>query len=116
MFSNVVNVEERILVLAPSGNDAELTVAFLQKANFQALACRYMFDLAKKAQNGCGAIILAEEALGTTSTQVLVELSSHQPSWSDLPIIIITSGAEATESTMRRLTVFGPSGNVTFLE
>ncbi|EEF59966.1 sensor histidine kinase [Pedosphaera parvula] len=113
---NSVKVEDRILVLAPTGQDAELTVAFLIKAGFKAQACRDMFDLAHQIQFGCGAVAIAEEALGSSSVQVLVDLCAHQPSWSDLPITIVTSGAEATEGTMQRLTVFGPTGNVTFLE
>lgn len=111
-----INLEERILVLAPTGQDAELTIAFLNRAGFQAQTCRDIYDLAHRAEEGCGAIAIAEEALGSSSVQVLVDLFSKQPSWSDLPITIITSGAEATEGTMRRLTVFGPTGNVTFLE
>jgi FixJ family two-component response regulator len=45
-----------------------------------------------------------------------VQTLAEQPSWSDIPIILITSGGEARQTSLRRLAVFGPGGNVTLLE
>lgn len=112
----IENFDGRVLVLAPTGRDAELTCEFLQKAAVAAMACRDMFDLTHKIGEGCGAIILAEETLGTTSMQMLTELLSKQPSWSEIPICIITSGGEAGSETLRRLKLFSLVGNATVLE
>ena len=109
-------LDERVLLLAPTGRDAELTCGFLQKAAIAALACRDMFDLVHKIDEGCGAIIAAEETLGPASVKMLTALLSKQPSWSDIPICIITSGGEASSQTLQRLTLFGLVGNVTVLE
>src|SRR5579859_4743846 len=109
-------LDERVLLLAPTGRDAELTCGFLQAAAIAALACRDMFDLAGKMDEGCGAIIVAEETLGFTSVKMLTDLVSKQPSWSEIPICIITSGGEAGSETLRRLTLFSAVGNVTVLE
>jgi PAS domain S-box-containing protein len=108
--------EEPILILAPTGHDAELTRTFLSTSGIEGHICRNMFDLSLRVENGCGAILIAEEALNTTSVEVLVDLLGRQPSWSDIPIIIITSGGEITQDNLRRLTVFGQGGNVTLLE
>jgi len=108
--------EERILILAPTGRDAELTRTFLSTSRIEGHICRNMFDLSLRVENGCGAILIAEEALNTTSVEVLVDILGRQPSWSDIPIIIITSGGEITQDNLRRLTVFGQGGNVTLLE
>jgi len=108
--------EVRILVLAPTGQDAALTTSFLTDAGFQSCACRTMYDLALKVEGGCAAIVVAEESLSTTSVEVLLKMLARQPSWSDIPIVLITSGGEMTQDSLRRLKVFGPGGNVTLLE
>jgi signal transduction histidine kinase len=108
--------ETRILIVAPTGSDARHTTEFLTRAGLQPCPCRDMFDLCYHVEEGCGSILLAEEAIGTNSISVLLETLSQQPSWSDIPIILITSGGEAGQTRLRRLEVFGPSGNVMMIE
>ncbi len=108
--------ETRVLILAPTGRDAQNTSDFLDQAGLQPKVCRDMFDLCFHVANGCGAMLLAEEALGNTSVSALLDTLSRQPSWSDIPIAIITSGGETGQIRLRRLNVFGPSGNVMLLE
>lgn len=108
--------EMRILVLAPIRNDGRLTVGFLQKAGLQALECVHMEDLCRHwAEAGCGAVLLAEEALNNESIQVLVPRLAAQPSWSDLPVVIITGPGEA-RLRRQRLAPFNPVGNVSIIE
>jgi PAS domain S-box-containing protein len=108
--------EELVLILAPTGRDAELTFSFLTDAGMTAYICRDMFDLVHRIEHGCGALVLAEEALGTTSVQSLAGILSGQPSWSEIPINVITSGGEITGDTYRKLAAFRTGGNVTVLE
>ena len=108
--------ETRILVLAPTGNDASVTVRLLMGAGLSAQACRDIHDLVQKLAEGCAALLLAEEALGSTSVQVLTDALGRQPSWSDIPIVIVTTSGEATNLVFERLTIFGPAGNVSLLE
>ena len=75
-----------------------------------------MSDLADEAEQGCGAIVLAEETLGTSSVLAFKDLLSKQPFWSDLPITIIATGGSGNRDTSRRLAVFGSVGNVSILE
>src|SRR4051812_5139058 len=88
--------DERILILAPTGQDALLASSFLSEAGLSTHVCRNMFDLSLKVEAGCGAVVVAEESLNTTSVEVLVNMLARQPSWSDIPIVIITSGGEMT--------------------
>ncbi|MBA4147973.1 MAG: PAS domain-containing protein [Verrucomicrobia bacterium] len=111
-----VEGEKRILVLAPTANDAALTVGFLRQASLHAEVCCDMYDLCHRVNQGCGAVLLAEEAIGSASVAVLVQTLGNQPSWSDIPVAIITSGGEASQTHLRQLSVFGPSGNVTLIE
>jgi len=108
--------EMRILVLAPIRNDGRLTVGFLQKAGLQAQECASMEDLCQYwKEAGCGAALLAEEALADDSIQSLVSQLSAQPSWSDLPVVIVTGPGEA-KLRHQRLAPFDPVGNVSIIE
>ncbi len=108
--------EYRVLILAPSGNDARLTADFLTKAALHPQICHDVIALCEAVKQGCGAILLAEETLGHSSMSLLIETLAHRPQWSDIPVAIITSGGEASQMQLRRLSIFGPSGNVTLLE
>lgn len=117
MSQSVDSLQENcILILAPTGNDARHSAEFLTRASFQPVVCRDMFDLCDRVEKGCGAILLAEEAIGSASVNVLIDTLSRQPSWSDLPVTIITSGGEAGQTRLRQLNIFGPGGNILLLE
>lgn len=75
-----------------------------------------MSALCDEVRQGCGAIILAEEALVEKSVLRLVHYLARQPAWSDIPIILITSGGEVSQTQLRRLNIFGSGSNVTILE
>src|SRR6187549_1326942 len=74
-----------ILVLAPTSNDARLTVSFLGKAGFAAAVCGDLDVLDERMSEGCGALVLAEESLVDGGVGKLVAALEAQPSWSDLP-------------------------------
>jgi PAS domain S-box-containing protein len=107
--------EERILILATAGRDTELTDS-LANAGVRADVCVNMFDLGLRVEGGCGAIVIAEEGLNPAAAETLAKLLSKQPSWSDIPVIVITRGGEMTQENLRQLTGFGPGGNVMLLE
>ncbi len=109
-------IETRILVLAPTGNDARLTAGFLAANGLVAEPCASIGQLCEEAAKGCGVIILADETLGENAVEPLIALFSAQPSWSDLPVVLITRGGETDRAQIRRLNMFGPAGNVTVLE
>ena len=109
-------IECRILILAPTGNDARLTAEFLSKAGLFPDVCHDVKYLCDEASAGCGAIILAEETLGQSSILDLVQTLAQQPTWSDIPVVLITSGGEVSQTRLRRLALFGSGGNVILLE
>jgi len=110
------NDERRILILAPTGIDAHLTADFLARANLSPRVCNDARKLCDEIARGCGAIILAEETLDDSSIEGLLLLLAGQPSWSDIPVILVTRGGEASKMQLRRLSIFGPGGNVILLE
>ncbi len=105
-----------VIVHAPTANDARLTAEFLQGAGFLARICEDFAELENGADEQWGCFIVAEEALLGDSSRLLVSALERQPSWSDIPVIIITSGGKASIERLQRLALLGPGGNVSLLE
>ncbi|HEY8995723.1 MAG TPA: ATP-binding protein [Lacunisphaera sp.] len=108
--------EWRVLVYAPTGSDARLTVELVQLAGIQAEAMPDIATLHAEVARGCGAILLGEEALAHAATKELFRTLQEQPAWSDIPVALITSRGIASEERLRRLAAFGAERNVTLLE
>lgn len=102
---------ETILVLAPSANDANVACKTLEEAGFQAKPCADMLEICAGMTDGCGALLISEEAMSENATFQLEECLGKQEPWSDLPIILMT-GANSFRSSVwiKRL------GNVSILE
>ena len=82
--------EYRILVFAPSSNDARITIGFLQHSGIAGVRCGSFQELAEAIRQGCGALIVADETL-VRGTNELTKILESQPPWSDLPITIVAS-------------------------
>ena len=109
--------EDRVLILAPSANDARLTARFLREAGLHAQICTEAAAFATAAREDCGAWLLAEEAIGLEFSALLGSVLAAQPSWSDVPIVIIASGGgDASSARRTHLVSFGLGGNITILE
>lgn len=108
-------VEERLLILAPTGRDAPTAALILSEVGIGAEPCPSIDDLCAKLEDGAGALLVAEEALSSVATRQLHEVLGRQPPWSDLPLIVFTSGGETTVASLKVLTMLGNT-NVTVLE
>ena len=105
--------ENRVLVLMPTGRDAALVCATLEKAGIFAEPCVDTDDLTEKLDAGAGAVLLAEEALKKDTLELLAETFAAQPVWSDLPIVLFAGNAKNSE--MLAATV-GTQFNATIVE
>src|SRR5438067_1392788 len=105
------NLENRVLLLAPSGNDGPLTAGFLHRAGVDGHICRDMTDLLGCLTEGCGALVLAEETLDAHTSAELSRALAKQPSWSDIPVGIVTSRGESDSLRHRQLEAFGRENN-----
>jgi signal transduction histidine kinase/ActR/RegA family two-component response regulator len=110
------SVDLRILVLAPTSNDARLSAQFLAKIGLAATVCRSLDELRKFLNAGCGALLIAEEALVGDAVVELAEELERQPSWSDLPVILITAGADGSRLRSHYLAALAPVGNISIIE
>ncbi len=109
-------LEERVLVLAPTGRDGLLVEETLARAGIHAELCASMAELCEKAQAGAGSLFVAEEALTADGIGELSRLIDRQPTWSDLPVIVSTSIGATTEARVRNLAAIGVAANVVILE
>ena len=89
------NSTERVLIIAPVGRDAHVMAELMGRHGFEALICDSLAECAAHIQFGAGALILTEEALELGSLSHLLEALAVQPSWSELPLIILTTGGES---------------------
>lgn len=105
-----------VLIVAPLGNDAVLTARFLSDAQLYPIICTDLAQLCDQVEQECGAILIAEEALNRSTIPAINRCLQCQPSWSDIPIVVIASGAESIRLPRRRLIAFAPSGNVSLIE
>ncbi|GAC1407565.1 MAG: hypothetical protein NVSMB6_05390 [Burkholderiaceae bacterium] len=84
-----------VLILAPTGRDADLTRAVLGGAGIDSKICASMGDLLEGLEAGAGAVLTVEEAL-SVALGPLTQHVAAQPTWSDIPILVLTqSGANA---------------------
>jgi signal transduction histidine kinase/ActR/RegA family two-component response regulator len=106
-------LEQRVLVLAPTGRDAILACQLLASMDLASHACANSAELFQEIEAGAGAVILADEALHPEVSDGLLQTLSHQPPWSDLPLIVFTRTGEDSERVLEKLV---PLGNATILE
>ena len=106
----------RVLVLASIGRDGPLICQTLMQAGIGSVLCDHPGHVSRQLLEGAAAVILTPEALGDGGVDIIAEAVRKQPSWSDLPILILTPGGEATERIKGNLRVFEPLGNTTLLE
>jgi signal transduction histidine kinase/CheY-like chemotaxis protein len=106
---------ERVLILAPTGRDAELAGTTLRGAGLVAETVPNIDALCGGISEGCGAAIITEEALDAASMKCLRDELTRQPAWSDLPLLIFTSRPSA-ELAVRSFEQLGASANITMIE
>lgn len=105
-----------VLIVAPTGRDAALAQGTLQQAGIPSFACGNVHELANAIDDNTGAILVEEEALRANQTPELLHRLREQPAWSDLPVLILTTGQGAERTSARLLSLFGAGANVTLLE
>jgi DNA-binding NtrC family response regulator len=106
----------RVLIHAPVGKDGKMIAEVLNRAQIQAEACAELEMVADELAQGVGVLIIADDALKRSGIDPIAAWLRLQPRWSDLPIIIMTTGGEADPTSIHRLRLIDPLGNVTLIE
>jgi signal transduction histidine kinase len=108
--------ELRVLVVAPTGRDGLLICDLLASKSISCVAISSAVTARIEAKMNAGAVILAEEALTLAGIDEWGELITEQPSWSDLPVILLTDAGEVDRESQRKMRAREPLGNVVLLE
>jgi signal transduction histidine kinase len=108
--------DHHALILAPQGRDAAIALGLAREAGVEGVVCADLPGLAAALGDRTCFVVVTEETLRGADLRALSAWIKGQPSWSDLPFIVLTQrggGPERNPSAVRLLEVLG---NVSFLE
>ena len=107
--------DRRVLVMAPVGQDARAIAQLLTNRGLSTRICSSAAECCAEIRAGAGALLLTEEALETERGLDVIHALKEQPAWSELPLIILTTGGETRLIRLLELAA-DAAGTVTLLE
>ena len=110
-----IHKNERVIIIAPVGQDAAAMATLLDSQGFETQICNGSTEYSRQMMDSAGALLLTEEALESAQGSLLLHLLKAQPPWSELPLIILTSGGESRRAGLLDLAA-AAAGSVTLLE
>jgi signal transduction histidine kinase len=93
-----------------------LIVRLLARVGLDAVEQPDCESACREAASGVGAFVIADEALTPASTATMAAFISAQPSWSDVPVIILTTAGEVSAYSEARRKLREPLGNLVLIE
>lgn len=108
--------ERRVLVLAASPADADVTAKALSDAGIPVHVCRTADELCFEARGGAGVLLLTEESLTDPVAEGLSALIDGQPAWSDIPVIVLTAPKRDPRTQWQLIEEGSSVRNATLLE
>ena len=103
----------RVLVLLPKSRDAESIPRVLEEIGVAATMCESREELCAELGRGAGAVMIEEQALSPLVGACLRGTLDSQPSWSELPIIVLLGHGQETKAARDALLL---PGDVTLVE
>jgi signal transduction histidine kinase/CheY-like chemotaxis protein len=107
---------ELVLVYAPIGRDGELSAQVLERAGLWTTTCVTLEDLCTALEAGAATAVVTEEALSTQALDRLAAVLSGQPKWSDLPVVLCSTGGNVGRVNALRTRALDGLGNVMVIE
>ena len=106
----------RVLVLAPRGRDATLARNALAAAGFATTLCDKLDEVCLELAAGAGALLVTEEALPPPAIATLAAALADEPSWSEVPIVVLLAAGARGDDRPQVLHRFEQLRNVTLLD
>lgn len=97
----------RILVLAPTQKDSEITAHVLRKEDISCVTCPDIAAFCEELGRGAGAGIITEEALASDKDGLIKDTLQRQPKWSDFPLLVLTPAGELPLEAREKLKSIG---------
>lgn len=110
-----LHADRRALILAPRGRDAAVVAQVLNGVGFVTSTCSSLTGLVVGMEEGAGLCVLTEEVLQEQGLDSLTEWLLRQPSWSDIPLLILATKQVGRRSP-RATATLEDLGNVILLE
>lgn len=104
------------LVHAPMGRDAQIAAALLEEAGIATKISSSLQTLVEAFHDDVAFVVVTEEALRHADLRPFSAWIDRQPSWSDLPFIILTARGGGPEHNPAAALLSGVLGNVSFVE
>jgi signal transduction histidine kinase len=105
--------ERRALICAPFGQDAELAARVMKSIDQVCHVCKSWSELMDELGKGAGLILTVEEVLTPEIVTPFIDYLTSQPTWSDLPVLVLTKPGGASTWLSGAYENFG---NLTLLE
>jgi signal transduction histidine kinase len=105
-----------VVVHTPTGRDGVLVAELLGSQGYTVRRSSSATELGELLDDAVGAVVLAEEGLQQDAARILSGHLASQPSWSDLPIIILTAATRTATAPTGQLAEFVERANATLLE
>jgi two-component system cell cycle sensor histidine kinase/response regulator CckA len=87
---------EVVVVHTPTGRDGVLIAELLGSQGYVVRRSASGVELGEQLDNAVGVVVLAEEGLQQDAARILDGHLASQPSWSDLPMVILTATTRTT--------------------
>ncbi|HYI07569.1 MAG TPA: ATP-binding protein [Thermoanaerobaculia bacterium] len=107
--------EVRILILTPTGRDAQTTVAILERAGFAPDACQSADELCRGIHEGAGVVVITAEALTPATVRRIAAELALQPRWSEIPILIFVARPDMDRAA-QSFDGLGPRAHITLVD
>ncbi|CAM2883560.1 sensor histidine kinase [Rariglobus hedericola] len=111
-----MNIEKRVLITAPLGADARNIAEVLAAAGIDTRVCRDLAMAAEEFRAGCAALLITEEAMDSAQAGLFSAQLERQATWSDVPVVLITSGGQFSPVSTRATALVGARANLTLIE
>jgi len=98
------STEDHIIVLAPLGRDASVVARTLGEAGVACITAQDLTEVVELVRHVVGAVVATVEALTRTGVDALLAVLAAQPSWSDVPILLLLASGSTPSSTLGSLT------------
>lgn len=108
-------LEDRVLIVAPSGRDATLASNILASVAVSTEQCADVAELCEEFRRGIGTALIAEEALNPSATRMLGATLAQQPAWSDIPVVVVAGAKSVAGDGGLLAPHLATIGNVTVL-
>ena len=106
----------RVLVVAPTGQDGVLIRNLLTSRGIACVNLPTAEAARSEVQAGVGVVVLAEESIAASDILQWKGQIAEQPSWSDLPIVVLTASGQVDQESQSGLHFRAPMGNLILLE